>query len=198
MNKRVKKIFAMGIVMGSIIGGLQITHADTSLIDTSADFQRVSEVQLNEEYERIMNDTNLIKEKVIEEKIIENNFKLVIETVNYKPISNNGKISDGTNFGSYSSIKVYCPQRHYMGTVGVDVQGKKINSSTAKINYIRYSNSGFKSPSKGAYSTNIYAQGNPAKGHVYVSFVCYDGGDYFTGNDTILVQAYPSGNITIR
>ena len=106
MNKRVKKIFAIGILMVSIIGGIQVTQADASSIDTSSDFQQVSEVQLNEEYERIMNDTNLIKEKVIEEKIIENNFKLVIETVNYKPISNNGKISDGTNFGSYSSIKV--------------------------------------------------------------------------------------------
>lgn len=198
MNKRIKKIFTMGIAMGSIIGGFQVTPADASSVDTPADFQQVSEVQLNEEYERIMNDTSLIKEKVVEEKIIENDFKLVIETVNYKPISNDGKIANGTNFGSYSSIKVYCPQRHLMGTVGVDVQGKKINSTTAKINYIRYSNSGFKAPSKGAYLTNIYAQGNPAKGQVYVSFSCYDGGDFFTGNDIIYVQAYPSGNITIR
>lgn len=83
-------------------------------------------------------------------------------------------------------------------TVDVDVQGKKINDSTAKINYIRYSNSGFKSPSKGAHLTNIFEQGNPAKGHIYTSFVCYDSGDYFTGNSTILVQAYPSGNLTIR
>ena len=66
MNKRVKKIFAIGILMVSIIGGIQVTQADASSIDTSSDFQQVSEVQLNEEYERIMNDTNLIKEKVIE------------------------------------------------------------------------------------------------------------------------------------
>ena len=47
MNKRVKKIFAIGILMVSIIGGIQVTQADASSIDTSSDFQQVSEVQLN-------------------------------------------------------------------------------------------------------------------------------------------------------
>lgn len=202
MNKGIKRLCAMGLILGSVVASVPATQVNADSNITAIESEQVSKDELDKRYDEIMNDSNYIKEERVEEIILEDDVKLVIESVDYKPVSNNEntkEMSNGTNYGTYSSIKIYDPYNFLMGTVGVDVQAKKISSTSAKLNYIRYSNSGFNSASKGAYSHQIFTpQGNPAKGTVNVSYVYYFGGEYSTGYTNIGVLAYPTGTITIR
>lgn len=200
MIKRIKKLLTLGIVVGSITTFFSVNIANANDIDSMSVTEASQEV-LDERLNEIVNNPNYETNTTTEVKYLDEDTKLVIESVDYQKSPDGVSmyaISNGTNFGKYSSIKIYSvPYNNYMGTVSVDAQGKKINSSTAKINYIKYSNSGFSSSNKGAYKSSILSQGNPATGFVAVSYSYYSGGEYVGQTKFINVKAYPTGSITI-
>lgn len=132
-------------------------------------------------------------------KKLDDGTTLEIENIEYKEkSSSNARVSVGTNFGSYASIKFRDPLNYYRGTVDVNVQGKKTGTNTAKINYIKYSNSGFKNGSRGAYSSKIVSTGNPARGMVNVHYGWSDVDASPQNTYTVIfVNVYPSTKITI-
>jgi hypothetical protein len=200
MIKKIKKLLALGIVVGSITTFFSINIANANDID-SMSVKKASQDVLDKRLNEIVNNPSYETNTTTEVKYLDEDTKLVIESVNYEKSSDGISlyaISNGTNFGNYSSIKIYSvPYNSYMGTVSIDAQGQKISSTTAKINYIRYSNSGFASFNKGAYQSSILTQGNPATGFVAVSYSYYFDSQYVGQTKFINVKAYPTGNITI-
>ncbi len=205
MNKRLKKSIILSLIVGGVISGIQVNEA--SALESSnikneniSNIVKMSEEHTDEFAQRILNNSNYKTNRTVTVDMFNEDIVMVIETIEYKD-NNEKAISNGTNFGTYSSIKMYEYELgRYCGTVGVDVQGKKISSTSAKINYIKYSNSGFASISKGAYKTfGVGGTGNPATGGVNVEFKYYaPDGVYKSAERIIPVKVYPSGNIKIN
>lgn len=204
MTKNVNRNLILGLTLGSLISfsnvELMSVYADT-ISNNSVEYQKVSEENLDSRFRQIMSNPSYIKTKTVEEKIVDDNTKFVIESVNYHLNLNDKStfaISNGTKFGTFSTIKIYSvPHGYYMGKVSIDAQGQKINSNTAKINYMKYSNQDFNRYSSGAYKSVVNSQGNPARGSVYVSYVYYFDGEHTSQSKIIPVRAYPTGNIIV-
>lgn len=207
MKKELKKVATLGLVLGSVIGAAQINPVsafDGNLLNendlsSKIEFDNNSTTEEMEAYKaNIVNNPNYSTTTSVRVEEYNSDISMVIETIEYKP--NTKAIANGTKFGSYSSIKFYDKELwRYAGTVGVDVQGQKVNSTTAKINYIRYSNSDFKFSGDGGYKSQINSQGNPGYGTVYVSFRYYGtDGQFYSDSRLIPVQAYPTGTIKIN
>ena len=199
MNKRSKKIIASSILISSLACGINVSNAN-AFNDSTTNVVESNQGAINSK-EDIENNSNykIINITKTEEKLSDN-IVMEVETIKYEILAGERAISNGTNFGTYSTIKMRDQYYgRYWGTVGVDVQGKRISSTQAKINYIRYSNSDFGRASKGAYGTfGVGKTGNPAKGGVYVQFTAINTDGQTTSEErAIIVRVYPNGNINI-
>lgn len=205
MKNKCKYLIATSVLLGSI-ASTPIAYAnDTNNVTEN-------ELEVNVEDAKVIEDSNIsqLKEEIInsdkyetvtttETKKLKDGTTLEIENIEYKEKSNEyTRVSVGTNFGSFASIKYRDPLNYYKGTVNVNVQGKKTGANTAKINYIKYSNSGFKNGSRGAYSSKIVSTGNPARGMVSVHYGWSDFDASPQNTYTVIfVNVYPSTKITI-
>lgn len=205
MTKNKRRNIALCLTLGGFFSLSNMEsiniYADSISNSNSIEYKEVSEEKLELRRNQIMSNPSYKKDITVEEKIIDNNIKLEIKSVNYKlnlDDSSTFRISNGTKFGTFSTIRVLSvPHGYHMGTVNIDTQAQKINSNSAKINYMRYSNKGFNRYSKGAYKSLVHSAGNPAKGSVYVSYVYYFDGEHTSQNKIIPVRAYPTGRISV-
>ena len=205
LKKKASRSIAIALVGVSMI--TPIAYADT---DNSEEVNTISMDISNAKVEEGLNSKE-VKEELLnsnkyktitttETKKLKDGTTLEIESIEYaeKNTNKRARASVGTNFGKFSSIKFRDPLNYYKGTVSVNVQGRKTGTNTARINYIKYSNSGFNYGSRGAYGSKIVSTGNPARGMVNVHYAWNDIDASPQNTYTvILVNVYPSTNITI-